>query len=131
MPEQTASHSRPRALIAMSGGVDSSVAACLMQEAGFACAGATMRLTCPEEEPDASSRTCCSHRDVEDAERRHNLQNTFDALLSHGVIPVVNENDSVSLAEIESEKKRFSDNDMLGAIVAAFVGAEPVEFAGI
>ena len=51
----------------MSGGVDSSVAACLMQEAGFACAGATMRLTCPEEEPDASSRTCCSHRDVEDA----------------------------------------------------------------
>ena len=64
------------------------------------------------------------NRDVEDAERRHNLQNTFDALLSHGVIPVVNENDSVSLAEIESEKKRFSDNDMLGAIVAAFVGAE-------
>lgn len=64
------------------------------------------------------------NRDVEDRERRHNLQNTFDALLERGVIPVVNENDSVSLAEIESEKKRFSDNDMLSAIVAAFVGAE-------
>ncbi|MBQ6735054.1 MAG: glutamate 5-kinase [Lachnospiraceae bacterium] len=64
------------------------------------------------------------NRDVEDKERRHNLQNTFDALLERGVIPIVNENDSVSLAEIESEKKRFSDNDMLGAIVAAFVGAE-------
>ena len=36
---------RPRALIAMSGGVDSSVAACLMQQAGYDCTGITMRLT--------------------------------------------------------------------------------------
>ena len=34
------------------------------------------------------------------------------------MIPVVNENDSVSHAEIESEKKVFGDNDMLSAIVA-------------
>lgn len=34
----------PNALIALSGGVDSSVAACLMQEAGFSCTGAIMRL---------------------------------------------------------------------------------------
>ena len=37
--------SKPRALIAMSGGVDSSVAAWLMQQAGYDCTGITMRLT--------------------------------------------------------------------------------------
>ena len=36
---------KPRALIAMSGGVDSSVAAWLMQQAGYDCTGITMRLT--------------------------------------------------------------------------------------
>ena len=36
---------RPGALIAMSGGVDSSVAAWLMQQAGYDCTGITMRLT--------------------------------------------------------------------------------------
>ena len=34
---------RPRALIAMSGGVDSSVAACLMQQAGYDCTGISHR----------------------------------------------------------------------------------------
>ena len=37
-----------KALIAMSGGVDSSVAACLMQEAGFSCSGAIMLLCTPQ-----------------------------------------------------------------------------------
>ena len=50
--------------------------------------------------------------------KRRNLKNTFEALLENGMIPVVNENDSVSHAEIESEKKVFGDNDMLSAIVA-------------
>ena len=70
MPQLTKdpfSGNRPRALIAMSGGVDSSVAACLMQEAGFSCAGATMRLTAASQEVPADARTCCSERDVEDA----------------------------------------------------------------
>ena len=35
-----------------------------------------------------------------------------------GIIPVVNENDSVSYTEIESEDRRFGDNDMLSAVVA-------------
>lgn len=50
--------------------------------------------------------------------KRRNLRNTFEALLENGMIPVVNENDSVSHEEIESEKKVFGDNDMLSAIVA-------------
>lgn len=61
--------------------------------------------------------------DVEDKARRDNLKNTFDALLDQRVIPIVNENDSVSYQEIESHEKLFSDNDMLSAIVAAFVRA--------
>lgn len=53
-----------RALIAMSGGVDSSVAAYLMQCAGCDCIGATMRLFEAEEQYDS---TCCSLEQVEDA----------------------------------------------------------------
>ena len=41
--------------------------------------------------------------DIEQEEKKENLTNTFDALLEMGVIPVVNENDSVSYTEIESE----------------------------
>lgn len=61
--------------------------------------------------------------DVEDTAHCDNLKNTFDALLEQRVIPIVNENDSVSYREIESHEKLFSDNDMLSAIVAAFVNA--------
>lgn len=55
-----------KALIAMSGGVDSSVAAYLTQQAGFACTGATMRLY-DNDMLDIESNTCCSLDDVEDA----------------------------------------------------------------
>ena len=40
-----------------------------------------------------------------------------------GIIPVVNENDSVSYKEIESEDRLFGDNDMLSAVVAVLCGA--------
>lgn len=49
-------------------------------------------------------------------ERRTNAMNTFIELLDMGVIPVVNENDTVSTEEIE-----FGDNDTLAAIVCALV----------
>ena len=51
-----------KALIAMSGGVDSSAAAFLMKQRGYECVGCTMRLQRPEFES-----TCCSLDDVEDA----------------------------------------------------------------
>ena len=47
-----------------------------------------------------------------------NAQRTFGKLLSFGVVPVVNENDTVATAEI-----RFGDNDRLAALVAHLVGA--------
>lgn len=50
---------------------------------------------------------------------RHNAENTFRELLDMGVIPIVNENDTVATDEID-----FSDNDYLSAIVAAIVKAD-------
>lgn len=63
--------------------------------------------------------------DVEDAQRSAHLANTFSSLLELGCIPVVNENDSVSSAEIETGKcKVLGDNDTLSAIVARLCGAK-------
>ncbi len=50
---------------------------------------------------------------------RKNAQNTFEELFHLGVIPIVNENDTVSTYEM-----RFGDNDSLSAIVAALTGAD-------
>lgn len=57
------------ALIAMSGGVDSSVAAYLMKKAGWRCVGATMRLYRNDDIGLDTSRSCCTQRDVDDAAR--------------------------------------------------------------
>ena len=51
--------------------------------------------------------------------RKLNATNTFSALLDYGVIPIVNENDTVATDEIE-----FGDNDTLSAIVAELVKAD-------
>lgn len=50
---------------------------------------------------------------------RYNAHNTFSELLKMGVIPIVNENDTVATYEIE-----IGDNDTLSAIVAALVDAD-------
>ena len=63
--------------------------------------------------------------DVENPDRAEHLRSTFSALLEMGVIPVVNENDSVSSAEIETGHcKVLGDNDTLSAIVARLCGAD-------
>ena len=56
-----------RALIAMSGGVDSSAAALLMQRAGYACEGVTMRLYRSGDLGMACHKSCCADTDAEDA----------------------------------------------------------------
>ena len=55
------------ALIAMSGGVDSSVAAWLMVQEGYHCEGTTMRLYRNEDIGLSQFHTCCSQRDIDDA----------------------------------------------------------------
>jgi glutamate 5-kinase len=57
--------------------------------------------------------------DVRNRERYLNAKNTFETLLSAGILPVVNENDSVAVEEI-----KFGDNDNLSAQVAALVQAD-------
>ncbi|MPM00563.1 tRNA-specific 2-thiouridylase MnmA [bioreactor metagenome] len=57
----------PKAMIAMSGGVDSSVAAFLCVSAGYECAGITMKLFDNEDIGIGREKTCCSVEDVEDA----------------------------------------------------------------
>ena len=62
---------------------------------------------------------------LDDPESRQNVRNTFEALFGMGAIPVVNENDSVSSAEIETgSHKVLGDNDTLSAIVAKLCRAE-------
>ena len=56
-----------KALIAMSGGVDSSVAALLMKEQGYDCIGVTMKLYDNDEIGISREKTCCSLDDIEDA----------------------------------------------------------------
>ncbi len=55
----------------------------------------------------------------ENAVRKTNAQNTFATLLSLGVIPIVNANDSVSIEELD-----FSDNDTLSAFVACLAESD-------
>ncbi len=62
--------------------------------------------------------------DVDRPNVKQNLLETFEALLELGVIPVVNENDSVCIEEIENEHKIFGDNDTLSAVVASLVSAD-------
>ena len=56
-----------KCIIAMSGGVDSSVAAFLMKEKGYECIGATMKLYDNDEIGISREKTCCSLDDIEDA----------------------------------------------------------------
>ena len=60
---------------------------------------------------------------VDQDKSRLNVQNTFKELLDIGVIPIVNENDTVSTDEIEFINT-FGDNDTLSALVAALVDAD-------
>ena len=61
--------------------------------------------------------------DVADPTSRGHIENTFTELLKMDIIPIVNENDTVSIAELDSGRQ-FGDNDALSAIVADLVGAD-------
>jgi glutamate 5-kinase len=59
------------------------------------------------------------HDDFTDRQRYLNARSTLRTLLDYGVIPVINENDTVATEEI-----RFSDNDTLAAMVANLIEAD-------
>ncbi len=60
-----------------------------------------------------------TREDLSDRRRYLNARNTLEALLTHHVIPIINENDTVAIEEI-----RFGDNDSLSAQVASLVEAD-------
>lgn len=60
-----------------------------------------------------------TRNDIADRSQYLNAQNTLNECLNFGVVPIVNENDTLSVSEI-----KFGDNDTLSAITAAMVGAD-------
>lgn len=60
-----------------------------------------------------------TRRDFANRSRTHNAMMTMEELFRHDVIPIINENDTVSVDEL-----KFGDNDMLSALVANLVKAE-------
>jgi glutamate 5-kinase len=60
-----------------------------------------------------------THDDLEHHERHLNARNTLVTLLDRSVVPVINENDAVSITEL-----KFGDNDRLSALVASLLPAD-------
>ncbi len=66
-----------------------------------------------------TAQVLLTHDDISDRRRYLNARATLNTLLSHGVVPIVNENDTVTTSEI-----KLGDNDTLAAQVANLVDAE-------
>jgi len=66
-----------------------------------------------------SAQVLLTWDDFQDRRRYINAKNTFSTLLTQGIIPIVNENDTVSIEEI-----KFGDNDRLSALVAGLIDAD-------
>ena len=75
--------------------------------------------TCFREHGLATAQVLLTHADMADRERYLNARSTLRTLLKLGVIPVINENDTVVTDEI-----RLGDNDTLGALVTNLVEAD-------
>lgn len=60
-----------------------------------------------------------THDDLKHRDRHLNARNTIETLLARGAIPIINENDTVSAAEI-----KFGDNDRLAALMASLIKAD-------
>ncbi len=66
-----------------------------------------------------TAQVLLTHADLADRERMNNAREALAALLEAGAVPIVNENDTVSVEELH-----FGDNDQLAAMVAPLVGAD-------
>ncbi|MCF6187966.1 MAG: glutamate 5-kinase [Desulfobulbaceae bacterium] len=60
-----------------------------------------------------------THSDLSHRDRYLNVRNTINTLFEFGVVPIINENDTVSVEEL-----RFGDNDTLGALITNMIGAD-------
>ncbi len=66
-----------------------------------------------------SAQLLLTANDVRERERHLNIMNCIEALLDCGTLPIINENDSVSISEL-----KFGDNDILSAMLATMTRAE-------
>lgn len=66
-----------------------------------------------------ASQILITRSDFSDETRYNNMKNTLNVLLERGIIPIINENDTVTV-----DRLRFGDNDTLSAKVAALIGAD-------
>jgi glutamate 5-kinase len=66
-----------------------------------------------------AAQVLLTHDDLRDHDRHLNARNTLMALLDHGVVPVINQNDAVTFNELT-----VGDNDKLSALVAALLPAD-------
>ena len=90
---------------------------CLVSSGAIAVGRAAMGVK--ERPSETSVKQACAAVGQANPVSRANAKNTFDELFHLGVIPVVNENDTVSTYEMQ-----FGDNDTLSALVASMVGAD-------
>jgi glutamate 5-kinase len=60
-----------------------------------------------------------THNDINDRVRYLNIKGTIEELISHEIIPIINENDVVSTEEI-----KLGDNDNLSSMIANLIGAD-------
>jgi len=66
-----------------------------------------------------AAQVLLTHEDLRGRDRHLGVKACLEALIAYGTIPVINENDTVSAAEI-----KFGDNDTLSALVASLTGAQ-------
>ena len=64
-----------------------------------------------------------TRENIVDDDQRTNIHNTFTALTKIGVVPIINENDTVATAELK-HIENFGDNDTLSAVVARMCDAD-------
>ncbi|MEW5742289.1 MAG: glutamate 5-kinase [Myxococcota bacterium] len=70
-------------------------------------------------DPRVVAQVLLTHSDVQDRRRYLNARHALERLIAEGVVPVINENDTVSVDEI-----KFGDNDTLAGLVAGLVSAD-------
>lgn len=104
-------------------GVDDSQALSIKEKQAFAAIGQSLLMHDYDEVFAAAGKTIAqvllTHSDLADRKRYLNVRNTLNTLFKLGVIPIINENDTVSTKEL-----RFSDNDHLGALITNLIEAD-------
>lgn len=104
-------------------GVDFSKTLAMPEKQALAAVGQSLLMHAYDEAFEAAGQKIAqillTHSDLGNRSRYLNVRNTIHSLFRYGVIPIINENDTVSVEEL-----RFGDNDYLGALVCNLIDAD-------